>query len=171
MSLEIVGAVPYEYGDHCVFYAVQEANIHFNRMPLTLEDREAFQEERTKRVKLYKAVTGLTEEKGGWLKISLQMLMSKLKEHDIVSDSFLCTEETKRILEGLNFINRENVQLIASEGSAVIEFPVVFLVERFEAGENHAWFAASSDDYYEKYSMHMSEGDKIVLVAHLIKQE
>jgi hypothetical protein len=40
--------VPYEDGNHCIFYAVQDASLFFNNKPLTIKDRESYQKQRNR---------------------------------------------------------------------------------------------------------------------------
>lgn len=161
----------YEDGDHCIFYAVQEANLFFNHRPLTVEEREAFQKERTKRPKLLRALRRATNESSNWIQLSLQMVMSKLKEQGIVMDSILCGENTLEALKELNFINRQNIPINLATSDSQVEVPAVFLVDCAEEGATHVWFAESVQDYYTKKDMHMAENDTIILAAHLVKQE
>lgn len=169
MSIAIEGIVPYEIGDHCIFYAVQDANIHFNQKPLTVDDRKKFQMERDERPRIHKAITGIAEEENlTWLKLTLQMLFTKLEEHNIVPDFVLCSKETEEMIKDINFIKRQNIQIRSVEGSVDIEFPVVLLVQR--DAQSHVWFAESENDFDTKRDIHMKKGDKFVLAAHLIKQ-
>jgi hypothetical protein len=171
MKMELAGEIPYEDGDHCIFYAVQDANIHFNQQPLAIEDRDKLQRQRERAPGLYKAITGITEERGAWVKLSLGLIMEKLGEINVVPDTIVCTEDTKNMLEGINFIKREDIQFKIVEGKTQIDFPSLLMMENDSNEAGHVWFCGSEEDFENDLHKHIGERDTVFLVAHLKKRD
>ena len=172
MNLEVPDKVPYEDGNHCIFYAVQDASIYFNQKPLKVEDRDKIGRQKDRAPSIYLSITGLKEEKGGWFKLSMGILMENLRENGIVPDKIWCIQDAKEVLENLNFIKRENICVKAVSGSVEIEYPSILVIQAGKNREgNHVWFCKSQEDYEKDYNGHVCKGDNIILAAHLKKME
>ncbi|MFH1648902.1 MAG: hypothetical protein ABIA11_04240 [Patescibacteria group bacterium] len=172
---EEIPPVPYEDGDRCIFYAVQDASMYFNKRPLAVEDRGRYQQQRERGLNIYKSITGVTEELGGELKVSLGIVMSRLAENNIVSDTFYCGKDVKDILCDLNYIKRENIQFKVSEGYTEVSYPAIFIIglgyDSDDEDLGHVWFCESQEDFDKNRNNHMSKDDSVILCAHLKKRE
>jgi hypothetical protein len=162
--------IPYEDGDHCIFYAVQGATTHFNNEGLTTDERDKYQHERGRRLSLYKSITGIEEKKGAWLEISLHMLFAKLDEQGIRPTLITYTEESKGFLEKDNFIKRLGVDFNTIEGDVDIELPALLMIEtENDDAPSHVWFCESPEKYEEDVASHIKPEDSIVAVVNLEK--
>jgi len=169
MALENNQALPtpYEDGDHCIFYAVQDASMFFNDSPMSKLDRDKYKLQRERILTLYKAITGTDEKLGGWLQISAAFILSKLKLKGIVPEKLICSNGTKEIIESVKTLSRQKFKysLSTDDEGIDIQLPALFFLEGNDG--HHVWFAGNIDEFNEKHPMHTREGDSVVLMAEL----
>lgn len=165
--------VPYEPGNHCIFYAVQDANIYFNKRGLTESERNKYQKERQRRVNLFKAISGRTEGKGGRFIVSVPMVLTKLKNYNIEPKEIVCTKDTTEVFAGKNFVRQAGILVRGvDQGEATIELPALFFIEGSEKTKTgHVWFCSDEKKFDEEYNKHIGEGDGIAVVIPLEKNE
>jgi len=166
-----IEALPYEDGDDCAFYAIQEALIHFNHTALDLPTRTKFQEERIKQVNLYKKIAGVDNELGAYLKISLAWLLPKLEKAGIVPERFVCTDSTRQIIESSKQLRKYESLIHEQHENAKAKadplFPALFFLER-EDGE-HVWFCPDAKTFKKDEQYHKGSKDYYVLIAKMKK--
>lgn len=164
--------IPYEPGGHCVFYAVQAANVYFNERGLTKTERDIYQRERERRVSVLKALTGVNKGKGGAFIVSVPMTLAKLEKYNIVPKEIICAKETAGILEGKNYVKRAGVDVRkVEEGETIIELPALLFTERDDQKEGHVWFCPDEGTFDRDYNVHIKEGDSIGIIVTLMKKE
>lgn len=161
--------VPYEDGDHCAFFAIQEASLFFNKQPLTRKELMDYQAERTRRIDITEKVLGNIKSYH-WLTISLRFVASKLETKGISISNIFCAEDTKNVLEKDGFVKRSGIPISQAEenGDIEIDFPALIFTSR--PTESHVWCCISEEKFDQDYGMHIGLKDSIVLVARLEKQ-
>lgn len=158
--------VPYEEGNHCIFYAVQAASMYFNGEPLTLEDRSQYQREITE----YNS--RLTENDFGTL-LTLEMVMTKLRPKRIVPRRFIAIREDRVHLQ--HFLAQGRIPFQAFEDSMSFCPPVMAFTEppaeEIASRLPHVWFVPSSISWFTQRSKHMRNDDFLVLMMELGKDQ
>lgn len=165
-------ALPYEDGDHCAFYAVQEALIHFNQSSLNLPTRTKFEQERLERIELYKKISGVDHELGAPLKLSLTWLLPKLEKEGIIPTKFVCADITRHVIENTKQLNRYSgiIRELADHAKTNANelFPALFFLER-EDGP-HVWFCPDKKTFASDQRFHKRPTDRYVLIAKMAKK-
>lgn len=162
-----ITAVHYEDADHCAFYAVQAALIHFNQRVLKPEDRDGFQEKRKRQVKLWKDSTGLEERRGAWIETSLAFLLPELSKEGIVPVKIVCTKNTENLIKDVEEVKKSKAVFQKEEGEADLEFPSFFLIEGSDSP--HVWFCPDEETFDEEEVFHKEAGDRYVMMILLKK--
>ncbi len=101
---EAIG-IPYEPGNHCVFYAVQAANVYFNNRGLTEAQRGKYKKRKKRKVELLRAITGKNRVMGGGIISPLSMVLSELKKHNIVASQIMCPVDYAEVFDNINFVH------------------------------------------------------------------
>ena len=159
--------IPYEFGDHCLFYAVQDAKMFFYNKPLTLENRSTYQTQRERIINIAKGFMG-NEKTLHWVTISLRILIGKLEENSISISEINCDQKLEGFLEKDNAIKRNNIPIHVREGKFEIEFPSLIIMQDANL-EGHVWCTTSEEEFKKDYSTHILPDSKIGIVAKLEK--
>lgn len=164
-----ITAIPYEDGGHCGFYAVQEALIHFNQTAMTLEDRKVYERERKRKIELYKAKTGKSEELGAWLIISLNWLLPQLAKHKIIPKKCVCTRDTEKLVKDIGVIKQLEtpVEVQKNDEYTDLEFPSLFFIERNNS--THVWFCPDEETFNKEEAENKSDEDNYVMMIPMEK--
>jgi hypothetical protein len=170
-NLEITSSpVPYEDGDHCVFYAVQEASLFFRNQPLSKVDQSKYKKERERLIRLGKIIIGKDTEDGHWLTASLRFTHAKLSTIGVSISSLACSNETRQFLEQDNFIKRSgtpiNVKEIGKKFNLV--YPVLLYIQAGDKS-SHVWCCVSPEKFTSDHHKHIPPNNRIILVANLRK--
>lgn len=164
------GSVPYETGGHCLFYAVQEASMHFHNRGLTPKDRDEYKQEQSKRFRLYQALAEGEMGVGAWLLVDLQQVLSKLRENDVVPKTFFCTEKTKTTLETARYVRHSEAEFNILRGTGIVNLPAMVFIEGRATGDNHVWFCSGPESYDSDYDKHVAGGNVILAVSLKAKE-
>jgi hypothetical protein len=157
--------VPYEHGDHCIFYALQAANVHFNRRGLTIEDRSRVKKKADRLSHLYRAITGREEELGASLKLSLNFMLPRLEQLGIEPTNFVCLGETKGLIDQLRVVKKTDAKFKLG-GNATFSLPALLFIDR--ADGTHTWFCPDKESWESEKQRHIKEeSDNIVLILPL----
>lgn len=161
--------VPYEYGDDCIFYAVQEASMFFNNLPLTGEDRSKFKKKTEKFQHLSEVLVEHGTPSLKWLTASLRNIYPYLKSRGISIEKFYCDTDTKQEIEDDNFFKRSNFQIESQEGEFEVDmkYPVLLYINRED--DTHVWCCVSEEKFQNNYDKNIGPEDSVVLVATLKK--
>lgn len=164
--------VPYEDGDHCIFYAVQAASQFFNKKPLTKGERDRYQYDRGRREKLLKKFVGKESWLGGDLQLSVSILINKLREKDIEPRKYIISEDSRQIIESIAQVRRGGVPIESVPGGSSLDFelPAMMVTQR-EGDVGHVWCPTTEEELDQDYEEHIGEGDRVVLVVELQKRE
>lgn len=159
--------VPYEDGDHCIFYAVQAASMFFNNQPLTLKDRHEYGEMHSRTVDW---ANKLVDKNSDYFTISLLVALrnihSKLKDMSIFISSVSGTEDILKPIEQDNFIKREkiNTKVVNEEDDIDLKFPV--LIFSHNKTGFHVWCPTSEQEFNEDIDKNVTKAG-IILTAQL----
>ncbi len=162
--------IPYEDGDHCIFYAVQAAVGHFVKESMTYEERKQYQYERGKRAELLKKIMGKESSLGIGILMSLSMIVNKLKDKRIEPAKFYGISQVKALVESVGQIKRMNIPFDCTEDSEGIdefELPAIFFIETPREEADHVWCPTTEEELERDLSSHIREDDKVVLIMEL----
>lgn len=163
--------VPYEDGNHCIFYAIQNATMFFYNKPLTVDERDEYQSQNERFVKISKYFLK-DRVSTHWLTLSLRIIADRLGKKSISITKIICEEETKKFLENDNFIKRSNIPITGVKPNSEIEleFPSLIITHGNNGlGNPHVWCPTSEEEFNKNYSKHISALDNINVVATIEK--
>jgi hypothetical protein len=170
-NLEITGSpVPYEDGDHCIFFAVQEATMHFNKKPLTRSELVDYQSSRIRHTVLAQRILGDVKSKH-FITSSLRIISTKLGEHGIRISKIHCDPGNKQFLETDHFIKRSGIDVenVGRDGELELSYPSLLIIQSSDQDTPHVWCVTSSERFKSDFNQHIGPKDKIVLATNLEK--
>lgn len=161
--------VPYEDGDHCIFYAVQEASMYFSNLPLTVEDRSKYKQQTNRFQHLSEIVVQHDNPSLKWLTSSLRNIYPRLKSVGVSIEKIYCDTDTKQEIEDDNFFKRSNFLIESQEGEFEVDmkYPVLLYINR--ENDTHVWCCVSEEKFKNNYDKNIGPNDTVVLVATLKK--
>jgi hypothetical protein len=127
--------LPYEEGNHCMFYAAQDALLHFQDRGLTSEVRKRFKTDENLRQQT---------QSGRVYEAAIEYLSSFLNEQGINTD-----HNSDPVVERLPLRGHSQRKILMPQ----VEFPG--LVFSFAPGLGHVWFSPSREGYIERYEDQM----------------
>ena len=132
---------PYQSGDHCEFYAFQEAALHFKGISISKNTRTEMQQEKEY---LTRIVLKHFDIKGAGEAGSLAIILPRLQAIGIQPKQ-LTTLESKAdiIIEtmkecGVNFTEAPNI--VKSEAEITVKLPALIVQTTPESNAGHIWF-------------------------------
>ena len=160
-------ATPYMPGNNCLFFAVQDALIHFNQKALSPDVLTEYKEE----------IKGIEDElrqsqpiKGAGIYSSLDMIARKLEPDGIVPEEILTAPEAVIAMRSFPVTERfdDKLRAIKPKEKVVFPFPCLIVTQRMEGGA-HVFFASDKAVFYEKKSEHIAPGDNVAMLVKLHK--
>lgn len=163
---------PYVDDNHCVFYGLQEANIHFNKKGLSAELGDNLKEGYGRRKHLWNLITGDEQIDGGVLLSTLPVVIAELKKLGIGVKKAYCSESTKGIIQAHATLRRFDLSYKIENGTngTFVEFPIIcFYGPRQPDMPGHVWFAGTLEDYQNKIDANTRSFGDLELVLELKK--
>ena len=143
-------------GNHCIFYAAQDANIYFNRQGLSSGIRDELQ------IKVEQ-----TEER--FLEASVIFALEILDKNRITSSGIFCAYENAQELEQSPIVRNKGIPITPMETTKglIAPEPLILIVADENGGNPHMWFCRDNDMWENERQKHMEETNEIVAIITL----
>lgn len=168
--LSETGPFPYEDGDHCMFYALQDASLFFRQKDLDTEYREQLANLRDRGPQIARAITGKDEIPGEGTRLSLFHIARKLKKMDISPTRFICQDPIHELIKDTPFFRNIGLQ-IEKSANVKMDYPVMIFTANNSTGQRHVWFCKDKNDFDQNNKSHLIENDEMVGFLFFNKHE
>ncbi len=167
-----VTPTPYEPGNHCIFYAVQDANLFFNGTGLPREQRDTFKKNQPRIDALIRKLNPGqdTEQPISFLKRSLVYTLKMLDRERITSPGIYCAPNVASVLSEASFIKRRGIPVASVDNTRdyIVSTPAIIVTDRPQQGDCHMWFCRDDQMWREGFQKHMDKSIDVLIAVILL---